>query len=549
MARWFVDRLPQRGIPSVSLRRLLPEARFVGCADWEVSGCSDDHRRLDPGQVFVAVRGARPGYDGHTFVLEALDRGAAGVVVEHPCPGAGRLQVVVPDAMAAHARICQALAGDPSHHLLTVGVSGSFGRTLTAMMVRSIFEAAGQRTGLLGALGFFNGTSARALGAGLDPRAPAGGAGMGRGFGAGRSAAGQSSWSSPGAFAPDAAGLAALMSEIVEGGCKAGVLEVSGEAMAHRSFEGVAFHAAVVTDVAAPRGYPAEVVLQRRRAKAKLVRQVVPAGVVVVNADDPNAEILGAVNLDARRVAFAMEPMARPGLAVDVSARLVQLDGAGARMVLHGFDREAPVHLPLVGPRAAACALAAAALAWALEVDLAAVVDGLEAVGSVAGHLEAVVEGQDFDVRIDAAASPTALEEALAAVRAVGAGHVHCLLSAEGCGDRTQRRRLAEAAEAGADRVILTVSNPRTEDPNQILDDLLAGFRRPGKVRVEPDRRRAIEAALVDARTGDVVLIAGKGRHAYQILADRVVPFDDALVAREWLRQHSSPAVPAQRSA
>jgi UDP-N-acetylmuramoyl-L-alanyl-D-glutamate--2,6-diaminopimelate ligase len=123
-------------------------------------------------------------------------------------------------------------------------------------------------------------------------------------------------------------------------------------------------------------------------------------------------------------------------------------------------------------------------LAWALEIDRQAVVAGLESVRSVAGHLEAVVAGQDFDVRIDAAATPAALDEALATVRAVAAGQVHCVLSAEGCGDRDQRRRLAEVAEAAADRVILTLSNPRTEDPNQILDDLLAGFRRPGKVRV-----------------------------------------------------------------
>ena len=115
MARWFVDRHPQRGIPSVSLRRLLPEAQFVGCPDWEVSGCTDDHRRLDPGQVFVAIR--NPRYDGHAFVRQALDRGAAGVVVERPCPEAGRLQVVVDDARSAHARICQALAGDPSRQL------------------------------------------------------------------------------------------------------------------------------------------------------------------------------------------------------------------------------------------------------------------------------------------------------------------------------------------------------------------------------------------------------------------------------------------------
>jgi UDP-N-acetylmuramoyl-L-alanyl-D-glutamate--2,6-diaminopimelate ligase len=218
-------------------------------------------------------------------------------------------------------------------------------------------------------------------------------------------------------------------------------------------------------------------------------------------------------------------------------------------MILHGFDREAPVHLSLVGPRAAASALAAATLAWALEIDREAVVAGLEAVRPVAGQLETVVAGQDFDVRIDAAATPAALDEALAAVRAVAAGQVHCILSAEGCGDRHERRRLAEVAEAGADRVILTLSNPRTEDPNQILDDLLAGFRRPGKVRVEPDRRDAIAVALSDARTGDAVLITGKGRRTYEILADRVVPFDDAEVARQWLVHHARAATSSQRSA
>ncbi len=163
MARWFVDRLPQRGLPSVSLRRLLPEAQFAGCGDWKIFGCTDDHRRLEPGQVFVAVREARPGYDGHLFVREALERGAAGVVLERPCPEAGRLQVIVPNATAAHARICHALVGDPSHQLVTMGVTGSFGKTITALMVRSIIDAAGDRCGLVGSLGFCDGSTTRAL--------------------------------------------------------------------------------------------------------------------------------------------------------------------------------------------------------------------------------------------------------------------------------------------------------------------------------------------------------------------------------------------------
>jgi UDP-N-acetylmuramoyl-L-alanyl-D-glutamate--2,6-diaminopimelate ligase len=549
MARWFVDRLPERGIPSVSLRRLFPEATLIGCADWEITGCSNDHRRLEPGQVFVAIREARTGYDGHAFVREALDRGAAGVVVEEPCSDAGHPQLVVADSLAAYARICHALAGDPSRQFAILGVTGSFGRTMATLMIHAILKAAGKKAGYTSAVGFCDGTAMRPLGAGLGPHpglasplsSIAGGKTLARASRMGTAA--QSCH-----FAPTAASLSALLGEMIERRCEAGVLEVASESLAQRSFDAVDFHAAVVTDVSVPFGFPPEMLIEKRRAKAKLFRQVAPGGLAVVNADDPHAEILGGVNLDARRVAFALEPMARPWLQADITASLVRLDGSGTRMVLHGFDREAVVHLPLLGPRVATCALAAAALAWAMEIDLAAVVDGLESVRSVAGHLETVSEGQDFDVRIDSAHTPAELGEALAAVRAVASGRIHCVLSAEGDGERPARRQLAETAEAGADRIILTVNNPRTENPNQILDDLLAGLRRPGKVRVEPDRRSAIEAALADARPGDTVLIAGKGRQTFQILADRAIPFDDAAIARQWLRAHNT-KTRSQRSA
>src|SRR3954469_17750990 len=130
MARWFVDRRPQWGIPSVSLRRLLPGARFVGCHDLEVSGCSADSRRLDPGQVFVAVRGSRR--DGHDYVGRALERGAAGVVVERFCPEAGRPQVIVPDSRRALTRLCLALAGEEAEMLPLIGVAGTRGKTATS---------------------------------------------------------------------------------------------------------------------------------------------------------------------------------------------------------------------------------------------------------------------------------------------------------------------------------------------------------------------------------------------------------------------------------
>jgi UDP-N-acetylmuramoyl-L-alanyl-D-glutamate--2,6-diaminopimelate ligase len=202
----------------------------------------------------------------------------------------------------------------------------------------------------------------------------------------------------------------------------------------------------------------------------------------------------------------------------------------------------AKVDLKLLGLRQVTHALAAAALARTLEIDVGSVVAGLEGVVSVAGHLEAVDEGQDFEVRIDAAATASPLRQALDAVRAISPGRVHLVLSAEGGQERSDRRELAQTAEAGAERVILTLSNPRTEQPDRLLDELLGGFRRPDQVLVQPDRKLAIEIAVCDAGHGDAVLIAGKGRNTYQIFADRVVPFDDFATARAAIRRRQAPS-------
>lgn len=494
MKRWFVDRLPQRGIPSVSLRRLLPGARFVGCHDWEVSGCTADSRRLDPGQVFVAVRGARR--DGHDFVAQALERGAAGVVVERPCPEAGRLQVIVDDSRAAFARLCHALAGDPSERLLVVGVAGTLGKGATGLFVRSIFEANGARFGQVGASGWSDGVVTRPVG-GTVAEAPS---------------------------------LAAMLAEMVERRCDGGVIEIPVEALAGRGIEAIGFDAVAVTDLGGLTEGASGEARARCREMARLVRKVVPGGSVIVNADDPLAERLGAVNLDARRVSFALKAPA------DVTAKIERLDARGSQFLLRGFGREAAVELAPIGRGHVSQALAAAAVAWSLGVEIGAVVAGLEAVTYVPGRLQAVGGGQDFEVRIDEARSGAELEQALAMLREVGVRRIHCLLGAEGYHNRALRLGLARAAETGADHVILTTDNPRTEDPDEILDDLLAGLRRPGRVQVEPDRRRAIGCALASAAPGDAVLIVGKSQPSFQIFADRAVPFDDRAVIADWLR-------------
>jgi UDP-N-acetylmuramoyl-L-alanyl-D-glutamate--2,6-diaminopimelate ligase len=194
------------------------------------------------------------------------------------------------------------------------------------------------------------------------------------------------------------------------------------------------------------------------------------------------------------------------------------------------------VTLRLAGEEHVGHALAASAVAWSRGIDVRAVVDGLEAVTRLPGRLEPVREGQAFEVRVDRARTPTDLARALSSIRAMGADRVICVVGAEGGGDRLRRVALGRVAEQNADRVVLTTDNPRAEDPDQILDDLLAGFRHPGRAMIEPDRRSAIAWALADARPGDAVLIAGKGHHTYQILADRVLPFNDAEIAARCLR-------------
>jgi UDP-N-acetylmuramoyl-L-alanyl-D-glutamate--2,6-diaminopimelate ligase len=495
MARWFLDRSPQQGIPSVSLRRLLPDAQFVGCQDWEVSGCTADTRKLDPGQVFVAVKGHR--LDGHTFVSHALESGAAGVVVERPCPEAGRLQVVVPDSRVAHARISHALAGAPAEKLRAFGVAGRRGKEATAMFLRSIFEAHGEAVGSIGKSGWTDGASSR-------PAGP----------------------DSPG---PE--GFASMMAAMVERGCGSAVLELEDEPLELREVDGVPFESAVFTTLGGSEDPDREALLRRRRACARLAKLVAPGGSVLIDADDPEADPLGAVNLEARRVTFGTQKPA------NVSAVLDRLDPSGARFRLRGFDREATICLRLSGEEHVRHALAASALAWSRGIPIRAVVDGLESVSRLPGRLEPVVEGQDFEVRIDQARTASELVRALNALRGVVPGRLICVVGAQGGeGQRLRRVALGRAAEAAADRVILTTDNPRLDDPDCILDDLLAGFRHPGKVHIQPDRRLAIGFALADARPGDAVLIAGKGHHSYQILADRVFPFDDAEVATGWLR-------------
>lgn len=495
MQRWFIDRSPSRANPSPSLRKLLAEATFVGGGDLEVSGLSSDARTVEPGQVYVALRSAEG--DGHDLVGLALERGAAVVVVERPCPGAGRTQVVVPDARAAHARLSQALAGDPSARLDVLGLAGTREAAAVGTMLRAILERAGRRLGSAGPEGWSDGLSAF-----------------------------------PARHAPlDAPGLAAMLAATAARGCPGAVVELARGTLEGPAIEGVMFVGAVLTGVHAASEEDPDAREACRRAYARLARRVRAGGFVVVDEDDPDSEVLGAVNLDAERISIGID---RPA---DLRAEVMLVGPLGARFRMVGLGMDADVALRSGDLDTVRRALAAAATARAWGVEEAAIVAGLESFREQPEGPERVEEGQPFAVVIDGASTPDELARALAEARPSHPGRLILVVGAEGHGERPERCRLAEVAEAGSDAVIFTSDNPRGEDPRRIVDEMLAGTRRPGRIRVEPDRRAAIEAALALAGPGDVVLIAGKGRRTFQITADRVTPFDDQAVASRRLRE------------
>lgn len=493
MARWFVDRCPQRGIPSVSLRRLLPEADFGGCSDLVVSGASRDSRRLEPGQVFVAIPGHRA--DGHDFIPQAIARGAVGILAERPCPGVDALQILVPDARSAHARLCQALAGSPADRLRVVGIAGTHGRRTVATFLAAILDAAGETHGAVTPGGWSDG---REL------------------FHAGHATPG-----------PEA--IAEMLAAAVDRHAGTVVLTASADAIERRGLDGVRFETLVVSHLGGD--HDVEEVRRRRRLAAKLARQVRPGTGLVLPADDGEAAPLAGSNLDVDALTFGLSASSDIGVTVD------RLGPLGSLLRIRTPGRELRVGLRLVGTWNVRYALAAVGAALTLKIDPEAIVAGLEAVERVPGCLDRIDRGQEFEVRIDRARKASSLRRTLETIREIRPGAtVHCVVGATAGMGQADRLTLARAAEAAADRLYLTADEAEAESPAEVLASLAAGLKKPNRATLQADRREAIEAALAAAGPGDVVLVAGKGRDRSLVLASGGrKPLDDAAIVEDWI--------------
>jgi len=476
---------------TISLRHLLPDARFVGADDIAVRSCSCDCRTLRPGDLFAALRGTH--HDGHQFAAEAVARGATAILVERPVEAAVP-RCCVADTRDAYARICQALAGDPSRRLKLIGVTGTNGKTTTSWLIASILAEAGYHTGVLGTLGCYDGQQ----------------------------------WLPSLMTTPPADRLADLLSRMVAGECSHAVMEVSSHALDQSRVAGMVFDAACVTNVRHDHLDYHGTLTAYRAAKAKLFRHLAPEAFSVINADDPGASLY-LTQLDGPVLTVGIEQAAEI-MAVPVEQFLSEQ----TFLLVAGSDT-IPVRTRMIGVHHIQNCLVAAAVGLAYGIDITTVVRGLEAVRGVPGRLERLECGQPFGVFVDYAHTPDALAFTLETLRRLTTGRVICVFGAGGDRDKQKRPLMARQVECYAHVAVVTNDNPRWEDPQAILDDVLAGFSDPQCAEVIPDRAEAIRFALAQARPGDCVLIAGKGHERYQVLRDQEIPFDDAEIARQWL--------------
>jgi UDP-N-acetylmuramoyl-L-alanyl-D-glutamate--2,6-diaminopimelate ligase len=458
-----------------------------GAPDIEISGLAYATADVAPGSLFFCVRGFRA--DGHDFAPEAVQRGAAALVVERPLD-LGVPEVLVEDVRAAMGPIAARFHGDPTAELRVAGITGTNGKTTTAFLIRTILEATGTKTGLIGTVKYV---------VGGDEREAV-------------------------RTSPEAVDLQAAFRAMLDGGDQACAIEVSSHALHLGRTAGIHWACRVFTNLTQDHLDFHKTMEDYFFAKRRLFLDGEAPS--VVNVDDPYGRRLVEQLPDA--VTYGVETDA------DFRAEDVSFDAAGAAFTVRGVD----VRIQLPGLFNVANALAALATAVQLGVSLEQAAAALRDAARVPGRFEPVEEGQDFTVLVDYAHTPDSLENVLRAARELTNGRVHVVFGAGGDRDRGKRPLMGAAAVALADRVIVTSDNPRSEDPESIIDEILLGTDEP--VEREVERRRAIAIAIGDAEPGDVVVIAGKGHEQGQEFeGGRKEPFDDVTVAREALRERA----------
>ncbi len=460
----------------------------------EVSGVQQDSRAVRPGDLFVAWSGSS--HDAHDFLDGAVAAGAAAAIVERPVPEVAVPQIRVDNARLAAAVASGFVAGSPWRQLRTVGVTGTNGKTTTTLLLRGLLgrDAPCAAIGTLGVVG-------------PDGRVEDGTSGL---------------------TTPGPVRLAEWLAALVRAGVNGVVVESSSHALDQFRLDGVRFDVAAFTNLTRDHlDYHGS----RERylaAKARLLELGKAGATAVINVDDDAWSVL-------RHAGPVLTYGTRAG--ADLRATALRLSSRGSSFELAWQGARYPVELPLPGAFNVSNALCAAACALALGQKPETVAAGLAEASPVPGRLECIVRGP-FDVFVDFAHTPDALDQVLKALRPLVSGRLIVVFGAGGDRDPTKRPEMGAAVSRHADIVVVTSDNPRTEDPAAIVAQVSAGVAAADPVEIV-SRREAIQWALGRARPGDAVLLAGKGHETYQIVGTETLPFDERQIVRGMLEERA----------
>ena len=469
-----------------------------------VKSCSSDAHQCQSGDVFVAIDNGT--IDGHEEAYAAIENGASAVVVERILPVTVP-QYVVEDSRSAFGRICHALSGSPTDFLKTIGITGTYGKTVTELLTVSILEHARQAVGIVGSLGCCDGMTTEL-----------------------RSAT-----------TPKSAELMNWLARMRANGCSHAVVEASSEALATKQLSGIGLDGVIMTNVRRDHMQIHGSVKNYRAAKQQIFNYLKPGGFAVMNADDPTCQKILAT-LDCPLMTFGMKHPA------EVTATLIERCQSEQTFLINAGSDSMPVRTHMIGDHHIQNCLAATCVGLVLGIDLPTIAKGLEAVTEVPARLERIECGQDFGVFVDGASTPDSLLTGLSTLQEVTKGRLICVTGPQDIAS-IERARMGGILEQFADDCVLTENATPSDSTMNDIHDVLDGFDRPAMAHLLPDRVKAICWALGEAQAGDTVLVVGGRRNAHAKSSVDQERFFDGQVVKYWLQNigadKASPWIPA----
>lgn len=462
------------------------EIKEAYASDPDIKGVTDSTDKVRRGMAFVCIRGENT--DGHDLARKALEKGAEVIVCQRDTDVENR--ILVEDTRKAYALMCANFYGNCHRKMKITGITGTCGKTTTSYILRSLLESSGYKTGLIGTVSVLIGNEAY----------PAD------------------------LTTPDPADLHRYLMLMSIAGCDACVMEVSSQALSQQRVYGIEFDCAVFTNLSAEHLDYHKNMESYAAAKAELFRQ---SGMAIINGDDAYAEMMKSA-CRGKILTYAVNSKA------DITAENIQLERSGVRYSLKTPEAEYPVSFGMAGGFSVYNSMAALTAAYAFGADMNRAIRSAAEFEGIRGRMEKVENSLGINVIIDFAHTPDSLENVLKTLRSVYDGRILTVFGCGGDRDRTKRNLMGRTACRYSDKVFVTSDNPRTEKPEDIIEEITRGLPSDNLFRIT-DRTQALKSAINSAKAGDTVLAAGKGHEKYQILGTQKIYYDEREIIRKLL--------------